>query len=139
MRVLVDTSVWSLALRRSRESLGPSDARAVDKLAELVREGLVVMIGPIRQELLSGVPDEGRFGELRDKLRAFEDLATASDDHELAAAFFNACRKKGVQGSHTDFLICAVAARNKLLVFTLDRDFERFAKSLNIALFTLRS
>ena len=55
----------------------------------------------------------------------------------MAAAFFNACRKKGVQGSHTDFLICAVRTE-QAPVFTLDRDFERFAKPLNVALFAFK-
>jgi predicted nucleic acid-binding protein len=135
MRVLVDTPVWLLALRRAQSNLGPNDATTVNRLAEFIREGLVVMIGPIRQELLSGIPDETRFHELKEKLRAFEDLAIAAEDHELAAEFFNTCRDKGVQGSHTDFLICALAAKHKLYVFTLDKDFERYAKHLGITLY----
>lgn len=135
MRVLVDTSVWSLALRRSECDLRPADVYAVKKLSELINDGLVVIIGPIRQELLSGITDDARFRELMDKLRAFEDLPLTLQDHERAAEFFNACRKKGIQGSHTDFLICAIAARRDLRVFTLDQDFERFAKELGIKLF----
>jgi predicted nucleic acid-binding protein len=139
MRALVDTSVWSLALRRAKSHLDPSDTAAVGRLAELVREGLVVMIGPIRQELLSGISDEARFHGLKDRLRAFEDLDILAEDHELAAEFFNACRKRGIQGSHTDFLICAVAAKHKLRVFTLDKDFERSAKPLGIDLMSVES
>lgn len=135
MRVLVDTSVWSLALRRAEGDLSPADATAVERLSELVREGLVIMIGPIRQELLSGIPDETRFHELKDRLRAFEDLPIGSEDHELAAEFFNACRKRGIQESHTDFLICALAAKHDLRVFTLDKDFERYAKLVGVALY----
>lgn len=100
-----------------------------------MREGLVIMIGPIRQELLSGIPEETRLHELKDRLRAFEDLPIGSEDHESAAEFFNACRKKGVQGSHTDFLICALAAKHDLRVFTLDKDFERYAKLVGVALY----
>jgi predicted nucleic acid-binding protein len=135
MRVLVDTSVWSLALRRAGPDQSPADAKLIGTLAELIREGLAIMIGPIRQELLSGIPDEERYRELRDKLRAFEDLAIAAEDHELAAESFNTCRKKGIQGSHMDFLICALAAKHKLRVFTLDKDFERYAKHLGIAIY----
>ena len=93
------------------------------------------MIGPVRQEILSGIPDETQFRKLKAKLRAFEDLELTSDDYELAAEFTNACRKKGVQGSHIDFLICAVAVRNKLPIFTLDKDFERYAQPLGISLY----
>ena len=118
MRILVDTSVWSLALRPSGTDLSQKEALAVNLLKELIRDGRVVVIGPVRQEVLSGIPDEAQFRKLKSKLRAFEDLGLTSDDYELAAEFTNACRKRGVQGSHIDFLICAVAARNQLPVFT---------------------
>ena len=71
MKVLVDTPVWSLALRK--QSKTEADERAVKELTELVRESRVVMIGPIRQEILSGISDEGKFETLRQKLRAFDD------------------------------------------------------------------
>ncbi|TRZ89634.1 PIN domain nuclease [bacterium] len=135
MRVLVDTSIWSLALRRSGTDLSLKEALAVDQLKELIRDGRVIVIGPVRQEILSGIPDETQFRKLKAKLRAFEDLELTSDDYELAAEFTNACRKKGVQGSHIDFLICAVAVRNKLPIFTLDKDFERYAQPLGISLY----
>lgn len=135
MRVLVDTSVWSLALRRTETDLSRKETLAVDQLKELIRDGRVVVIGPVRQEILSGIPDEAQFRKLKSKLRAFEDLGLTSDDYELAAEFYNACRKRGVQGSHIDFLICAVAVRNQLPVFTLDGDFERYAQPLGISLY----
>ena len=135
MRVLVDTSVWSLALQRSETDLSRKEAHAVDLLKELIRDGRVVVIGPVRQEILSGIPVEAQFRKLKAKLRAFEDLGITSDDYELAAEFTNACRKSGVQGSHIDFFICAVAVRNKLPIFTLDKDFERYAQPLGISLY----
>jgi len=135
VRVLVDTSIWSLALRRTETDLSRKEAHAVDLLKELIRDGCAVVIGPIRQEILSGIPDEAQFRKLKAKLRAFEDLGITSDDYELAAEFYNACRKTGVQGSHIDFLICAVAARNQLPVFTLDADFEKYAQLLGISLY----
>jgi hypothetical protein len=135
VRVLVDTSIWSLALRRSGTDLSRKEALAVNLLKELIRDGRVVVIGPVRQEILSGIPDEAQFRKLKSKLRAFEDLEITSDDYELAAEFYNACRKRGVQGSYIDFLICAGAARNQLPVFTLDEDFERYAQPLGISLY----
>jgi len=135
VRILVDTSVWSLALRRSETDLSRKEAHAVDLLKELIRDGRVVVIGPVRQEILSGIPDEAQFRKLKAKLHAFEDLGLTSDDYELAAEFYNTCKKRGVQGSYIDFLICAVAARNKLPIFTLDKDFERYAQPLEISLY----
>ena len=135
MNVIVDTSVWLLALRRRRS---PTAAEALE-LAELIREGRAGVLGPVRQELLSGVPDQRQYETLRDYLRAFPDVPLGSDDYEEAAAFFNRCRTKGVQGSYTDFLICAAAARRKLGILTTDADFVHFAKLLPIQLHSPRS
>lgn len=130
MRVLVDTSVWSLALRRRR----PSEDPAVKLLADLIQDGRTEMIGPVRQELLSGLRSTERFEALREKLRAFPDLALETEDHELAADYFNRCRRRGIQGSNTDFLICAVAARRELGILTTDRDFRHFAELVQVHL-----
>lgn len=92
------------------------------------------MIGAIRQEILSGVRDEGQFRKLERSLGAFPDIPVTTQEYVTAARFFNECTTRGVQGSNTDFLICAIAARHKLAIFTTDRDFQRFAKHLPIAL-----
>jgi hypothetical protein len=91
-------------------------------------------MGPIRQELLSGVRTAAGFERLRDHLEPFPDLSLLTRDFEDAARFFNICRGRGVQGSNTDFLICAVAHRHELPIYTTDRDFERFAAVLPIRL-----
>ena len=130
MRVLVDTSVWSLALRRRVRR----DEPVVDELRSLIDEGRVAMIGSIRQELLSGIRTRESFERLRDHLRAFADEQLDTADFERAAEHFNTCRAQGVQGSNTDFLICAVAERRKLAILTTDTDFVRFARVLPIAL-----
>ena len=130
MSVLVDTSVWSLALRRRRTSKAP-EAR---ELADLIREGRASIIGPIRQELLSRISAHEQFETLREYLRPFPDVELAVDDYEEAAALFNKCRARGIQGSNTDFLICAVAMRRKLSILTTDDDFSRFARVLPIQL-----
>ncbi len=131
MKVLVDTSVWSLALRRKRAA---ANDRIRAALTALVEDGRVAIIGAIRQELLSGVREQAQFERLRDHLRAFPDTAVTTDDHEEAAVYFNRCRENGIQGSNTDFLICAAAVRNGFSIFTTDEDFPLFAKVLPIAL-----
>src|SRR5450756_1205389 len=100
MNVLVDTSVWSLALRKRPKT--NEEEQVISELSELIREMRVIMIGPIRQELLSGISDEGKFKALKEKLQAFEDKELSTEHFELAAAFSSKCRQAGVQGSHTD-------------------------------------
>jgi predicted nucleic acid-binding protein len=131
VKVLIDTSVWSLALRRKTQTKNDGITSA---LSSLVEDGRVAILGAIRQELLSGVKERPQFDRLRDHLRAFPDTPITTEDHEEAAAFFNRCREKGVQGSNTDFLICAAAVRNSFAIFTTDEDFPRFAQILPIAL-----
>ena len=92
------------------------------------------MIGPIRQELLSGIRESTQFNRLREHLRAFPDTEITSDDYEDAASFFNRCRAQGIQGSNTDFLICAIAVRNQFSIFTTDGDFTHFSRVLPIVL-----
>ncbi len=137
MKVLVDTSVWSLALRRKK--LNSDEIKIVNELKELIYELRVVMIGPIRQELLSGISDKKVYDKLKKKLRAFEDLLIQTEDYEKASENFNICRKHGIQGSHIDFLICAVSQNNKLSIFTTDKDFENYKKYININLYKIRS
>jgi predicted nucleic acid-binding protein len=131
MKVLVDTSVWSLALRRRVQRETP----AVRALRSLVDEGRVAMIGPIRQELLSGIRTPESFERLRDHLRPYPDELLGSADFERAAEHFNTCRAQGVQGSNTDFLICAAAERRSMPILTTDADFTRFATILPITLY----
>lgn len=123
MKVLVDTSVWSLALRRS--SSAPHVAAT--ELGRLITHGRVAMLGPIRQELLSGIRDLAAFARLRERLRAFPDEALEDGDYECGAEWFNACRAAGIQGSNTDFLLCAVSERRALPILTTDADFMRYA------------
>ena len=131
MKVLVDTSVWSLALRRSRAGAAVPE---VEELRSLIDEGRVAMIGPIRQELLSGVRTIESFERLRGHLRPYADEPLETADFERAAEHFNTCRARGVQGSNTDFLICAVAERRNLPILTTDADFPRFAGVIPIRL-----
>ena len=135
MNVLVDTSVWSLALRRARRI----DDAVPRELAELIQEGRVVLIGPVRQELLSGIKSKPQFEQLREHLRAFPDLELESSDYEEVASAYNRCRERGIQGSNTDFLICAVAIRRDLAIFTTDGDFKHFARALRFELHQIRS
>ena len=135
MKVLVDTCVWSLALRRNEQL----NEQCVRELQELIREFRVQMAGPVRQELLSGIKDVAQYSQLRDHLRAFTDLPVTTADYELAAEFFNLNRSKGIQGSNTDFLLCALSVRNDLSIFTTDDDFLLFQQLIPIKLHLVRT
>ncbi len=130
MSVLIDTPVWSEFFRRDRPH---PDVR--ERLRKIVEDGDAIMIGPIRQEVLSGVKDPKQFDRLRTALQAFSDEPIKTSDYEEAAIIFNKCRAQGVQGSNTDLLICALAVRISASIFTLDRDFEAFARILPVRLY----
>lgn len=134
MRVLVDTSIWSLALRRRTRAQNPE----AEELGRLIAAHVVEIIGPIRQEVLSGVRDTAQFARLETHLAAFVDLPLTPKDYVTAAQFYNLCRAKGIQGSNTDFLLCAVAVRHDCAIFTSDGDFPHFVKCLPIVLHEVR-
>jgi predicted nucleic acid-binding protein len=133
--VLVDTPVWSIALRRKQTDLSSAERTLREALEELVREGRAQIVGPVRQELLSGIREEEAFRRLRDYLRAFDDPQLQVEDYEEAARMNNACRARGIAGSPVDFLICAAAHLRNWHVFTTDRDFARYGKVLRLRLY----
>src|SRR5205823_1116838 len=121
VRVLVDTGVWARFLRVKPLSDDPH----VAEFRRLRQEGLVTLIGPIRQEILSGAAPRERFEQLREVLRAFPEIVLRADDYERAAEFYNFCRSKGEQAANVDLLLCGVSARHRVAVYSLDGDFTR--------------
>ena len=138
MNVLVDTSVWSLGLRRKRKDLNAAENPLVDELFELIREGRARIIGLVRQELLSGIRTTAQFEKLRTTLRPFSDEPVETADYEAAAKASNECRAKGKVGSIVDMLVCTIALKQNLAIFTTDADFEHYALVLPIRLHTPR-
>ena len=104
MKVLVDTPIWSYALRTRQTEY----SYEIDQLESLFKDQRTLILGPIRQEILSGYSDFKKFEKLK-KLSYFENSLIQDSDYESAAERCNQCRNKGIQGSHIDFLICAVA------------------------------
>ncbi len=129
MSVLVDTCVWSALLRR----YNPNSPEAIE-LRRLILRKEARIIGPVRQELLSGIRHAHQFAQLRDSLRIFDDLTLQQDHYERAAECTNFCVSHGVRGNSTDFLICAVAEIEKLSIYTTDHDFTYYARHLPIRL-----
>jgi len=137
VQVLVDTPIWSLALRRTSSDLNPSEQSLTAMLRELIRDRRAQLIGPVRQELLSGIRHETSFRKLRGQLRAFDEPRLDSFDYEEAARIHNQCRSRGIAGSPIDFLICAAAHRRSWEIFTTDRDFARYASASPLKLFRI--
>lgn len=127
--VIVDSDVWSEAFRSKGQK-----SKSVMLLKDLIEEDSIIMIGPIRQEVLSGIRERERYEEIRDLMRNFPSSRIEESIFEMAASFFNLCRSQGFQGSHTDFLICACAVEWKSQILTKDKDFGRYAKYLPIEL-----
>jgi predicted nucleic acid-binding protein len=135
MLILVDTPIWSLALRRTNKDLNPREQIQTDALRDLIRAGRAQLVGPVRQELLSGIRQEKNVSELRDYLRAFDEPILQIADYEEAAHIHNRCRSQGIAGSAIDFLICSIASRRNWEIFTTDHDFTRYAKVLPLKLY----
>jgi predicted nucleic acid-binding protein len=138
LNVLVDTSVWSLALRRKQQDLNTTESTVVRDLRELIQEGRARIVGIIRQELLSGIKTAQQFDSLQETLAEFPDEPTVPEDYVRAAKMGNACRAKGLATSAVDMLLCAIAARSGWEVLTIDPDFERYSKVVGIRLHQLR-
>jgi len=134
VNVLIDTTVWSLALRRRREKLSSDEQDLVVEWETLARSGRVVLIGPIRQEVLSGIREEKVFAALQARLSEFRSLEVLPGDYDQAAGFFNVCRSRGISGTPIDMLICAIAFRHELPIFTTDPDFPQYARHIPIRL-----
>ncbi|WDE98145.1 PIN domain-containing protein [Lentisphaera profundi] len=130
MKVIVDTVIWSLALRRST----PED-NVINDFTSLIEDQRIIMLGPIKQEVLSGYSDPHKFKKLKEKLSYFPNSPILDIDYEQAAEFHNICRRKGIQGSHVDFLLCACACRLNAMIYTRDKDFDHYSKHIPIQLF----
>jgi predicted nucleic acid-binding protein len=138
VKILVDSCVWSLALRRRPgPALKPEEEQLRRTLREAIEEGRVAMIGPIRQELLSGVRDPAGFASLRLALMAFPDEALTGEDFEEAAACYNLCKDRGKDRGlicgPIDPLVCATALRRDWPIVTSDLMLKRCHETIQSA------
>ncbi len=124
MSVLVDTSVWSIALRRDR----PPPGREIEALRAAIERGDVCLLGVILQELLQGFPSLDRTHRLAERLSPFPLLSLHRGDYVYAAEIRNRCRAKGLAISTIDAQIAAAAINHRCALLTLDRDFAVVAR-----------
>ena len=129
MKFLIDTSIWSEALRRKDKSVNSSET-VLRKIIDNNDE--IVVIGIILQEILSGISNPKLFAEIRSILNDFSYLEIVKDDYIYAAELRNKCKQKGITAGSFDFLIASVAIRNKLILVTYDSDFVNISKHTDL-------
>ena len=131
MSLFVDTSVWSLALRRD----APPDHAAVALLRKALLDGdTLLMTGIVLQELLQGFHGPKDQARLIERMRALPLLEPTRDTHVQAAALRNTCRRKGVQLGTIDALIAQLCIEHELSLLTTDSDFMHAARFVPLRL-----
>jgi predicted nucleic acid-binding protein len=129
MRVLIDTCIWSRVFRYKDPVLADSEY-----LRQLVEIDKAMIIGPIRQEFLSGIKEIGKYKKFIDDFRSFQDLPMTTEIFESAAFMFNECSRHGISASSVAMMICAAAKKYNLEIWTIDPDFNHYKKFIDIKL-----
>lgn len=138
MKVIADACAWSLSLRRRNQAeLSRVEQTVHAELMEALEDGRVMVIGPIRQEVLSGIRSAAQFEQLRRALASFPDEPITTQHYEEAARLFNLCRSRGVECGSTDILICAIAAQRQWSILTYDKGLQRCIETLRAEGFSL--
>lgn len=114
-KFIIDTSVWSEALRRKMNSVNSSET-VVRKIIE--NDDEIVILGIILQEILTGISNEKLFREIKDILDDFVYLEITKNDYIYASELSNKCKSKGVTAGSIDFLIASAAIRNEIQLVT---------------------
>ena len=126
MKVIVDTCVWSLSLRRRDVTrINAEEQQMLMQLMDAIRDGRAAIIGPIRQEILSGIRNRAQFAMTEGFLYPFPDEEITPADYVEAARLYNFCQDHGVQCGPVDILLCAVAARKHFGILTNDQALKR--------------
>jgi len=134
LSLFVDTSVWSLLLRRDR----PTDVPEVRALVRALETGEhVVTTGLVLQELLQGFAGPKTRDQIVERFAAFPLLVPDKQDHVAAADLRNLCRKRGVQVSTIDVLFAQLCVRHELMLLTVDGDFRAMANHCPLSIWSM--
>lgn len=135
MNVFVDTSVWSLALRRD----APPDVPEVHELRRSLEAGAVYCTGLVLQQLLQGFSKPNAHRQIIDRFSALPLLVPDREDHIHAAEMRNRCRRKGVQAGTIDALLAQLCVRYDLTMLSTDRDFQNMASIVSLSVWSPNS
>lgn len=120
----MDTSIWSLALRRD----SPASSREVRALVQAIESGETLLTtGLVLQELLQGFSGPRSRDQILDRFSSVPLLVPDRDDHVRAAELRNHCRRNGVQVGTIDALLAQLCIRHDLTMLTADKDFRGIA------------
>lgn len=136
MTLLVDTSVWSLALRRDASADEPEVQALKDALAG---NDVIVTTGLVLQELLQGFSGPKAQQQIVERFSALPFLQPDRDDHVAAASLRNACRRSGVQLGTIDALLARLCIRHDLTLLTTDKDFVHAARHCPLSVWPNRA
>lgn len=136
MSLFVDTSVWSLALRRDAPEAIPQVAKLTDALSG---GETILTTGLVLQELLQGFAGPKARAQILERFSAVPLLVPDRDDHIQAATLRNACRRVGVQVGTIDALIAQLCVRHALTLLSTDRDFENIGRHTPLKVWRPRS
>jgi predicted nucleic acid-binding protein len=132
VNIVVDTSVWSLLLRREQRN---EENVFLKRLRDhLQSEDIIHLVGPVLQELLDGIKHQKQFDLLVEYLEPFPLIQCIRTDFVTAARLKNICRNKGIQASSIDFLIASVCVNRKYPLLTSDNDFGLIANHFPLIL-----
>ena len=132
MNLIVDTSVWSLFLRR--DNIEQDNPFVVQLRKHIENEDCIHLVGLILQELLDGLKSSRHFDVILDYFDDFSLIELTRDDFIEAACLKNKCRERGVQAGAVDFLIAATAINRNYPLLTADKDFQHIAKHCRLML-----
>jgi predicted nucleic acid-binding protein len=131
LSLFVDTSVWSLALRRN----SPSKAPAVHALIRAIESGETILTtGLVLQELLQGFAGPKARAQILDRFSAVPLIVPDRDDHVRAAELRNVCRRAGIQIGTIDALLAQLCIRHDLTILSTDNDFKHVASQCPLKL-----
>jgi predicted nucleic acid-binding protein len=133
--LFVDTSVWSLALRRDAADDRPEVRALADALGG---SGLVVTAGLVLQELLQGFTGARAAADIVERFSALALIQPDREDHIAAAELRNSCRRAGVQIGTVDALIAQLCIRHRLILLTTDMDFTHAARHCELTVWPNR-
>jgi predicted nucleic acid-binding protein len=132
MNLFVDTSVWSLALRRD----APPDRPEIDALRTSLNAGMVFCTGLVLQELLQGFTKPKAHEQIISRFSALPLLILGREDHIQAAELRNSCRRKGIQAGTIDALLAQLCVHHDLTMLTTDNDFHHIASVVPLSVWS---
>lgn len=130
--IVVDTTVWSLVLRRRRPVRTHPAARALQQAIE--DDQTILVPGIVLQELLAGIRETAQARRLRATLDGFILMLASRDEHVSAAHIHTACARRGVTAATVDCLIAAQTIGHEARLLTTDTDFNRIAENCDLKL-----